>query len=359
MKRNSKKLIIMFAIVCAVLPLSAEIKVGFTGMLDADISTDFKGAYNTSQEFDLGMNLDFGSGVSVGFFATAVQGRVPAAGTDATNRWPAFAFDGITVTLKDKLGKGTTVEIMDLVIQYGMMDSYYFYKRLSLITPETFLRGASFAKDIGSMIYKIVLGADASEKVIASGALKISKLNVMATYYEQSFTHATDGLIGLLSLGAVVDGLPAGIKLTAGFLAPVVDGTPEFGDAAINLSASFSIPLTKKASLAGYVLFTRDDYGINENVLNLNKSGVSMGAFEQFLAYVEPGIKLSEYFAVGLPLEYHKWDGLDDKQIWVVPTLYFYPVSGVEIWLWGQAVIHSTSGMDPDYYAGLETIVKF
>ncbi len=84
-----------------------------------------------------------------------------------------------------------------------------------------------------------------------------------------------------------------------------------------------------------------------------------IGAFEQILAYVEPGYKLSKYLAVGLPLEWHKWDGVSDKQIWIVPTLYIYPVDGVEIWLWGQAVLHSTSGAAPDFYAGLESIIKF
>lgn len=353
-----KKTLILLALLLALSPLAAEIKIGFTGYLDADVVTDFKGNHTAAHEFDLSMGLDFGSGVKVTLSATSYSGRVPAVGQDAADRWTDILFDGLNVALKDKLGAGTTIELIDVGFQYGKMDAYYFYKRLSLITPEAYLRGAAFSKESGKNAFRVLAGLDGGDKAILSGSAKLSGLSVMATYMETAYDPGTGG-IGLLSFGATCEGLPAGIKLIAGFLTPVVAGTPEFGDAALNLAASFSVSLGGNFSLAGFFLFTKDDYGINGNILNVVPGTGGVGAFEQILAYVEPGYKISKHLAVGLPLEWHKWDGVSDKQIWIVPTLYIYPVDGVEIWLWGQAVLHSTSGADPDFYAGIESIIKF
>jgi len=118
-------------LVCITLTLPlAAVKVSFSGDLDADLMADFKGGYLAAHEFGLGMNLDFGSGVSAGFCAASTFGRVPAAGENPTNRWTSLDFDGLTVTLSDKLGTGSSVELIDLVYQYGSMDAYYYYKIL-------------------------------------------------------------------------------------------------------------------------------------------------------------------------------------------------------------------------------------
>jgi len=225
-----------------------------------------------------------------------------------------------------------------------------YYKRLSIITPETFLRGAAFAMSSEKIEYKVMAGVDGDKDAVISGNIKFSGLDIMASYKQRAFTLDNTNR-GALALGATFEGLPAGIKLTAGFISPVIEGTPEFGDAALNLSVSFSLSPGGNLSLAGYLLYTMDDEGINENYLGV--------ALEEFLAYVEPGVKLSDYLSFGLPIEFHKFHASDVKeQIWIVPTLYIYPVKGVEIWLWAQAILYTESG-DPDFYGGLETIVRF
>jgi hypothetical protein len=75
---------------------------------------------------------------------------------------------------------------------------------------------------------------------------------------------------------------------------------------------------------------------------------------DDLLIYIEPGISLNDVFAAGLPLEFHQ---LDTEQFWAVPTLYLYPASGAEIWLWAGGVFPDKG--DASFSAGSEVIVNF
>jgi len=345
-----KKIIIVLIVLLSVLPLTAT-KVSVSGLLDADVTTDFKGGYTAGHELDLTLSVDLLNGVSVDLFTTAINGRVPAAGAamDGATRWGNMVFDGVTLKLKDKLGKGSTVSLIDLVFQYGGMDAYYFYKRLSIITPETFLRGASFSKTSTNMSYSVLAGADSEKGAIISGSIKFGGISLLASFYEKKLNNAP-----ILSVGVVVENLPLSGKLIIGGIVPVIDGSMETANSALNLAYSFSLGLGPQWSLAGMVMYTDDAYGVDNAVFGVN--------YENLLIYMEPGIKFSKYVAVGLPVELHKWIATaastkEGEELWIVPTLYFYPTDGVEIWVWGQVVL--AEGAEPGYFGGLETIVKF
>jgi hypothetical protein len=93
--------------------------------------------------------------------------------------------------------------------------------------------------------------------------------------------------------------------------------------------------------------------------------------FDDLFVYIEPGYSLSGTYSLGLPLEFHDASEANaalqgyDQSVWVVPTLYIYPGSSVQWWIWAQMVkpttvpTGSTSSMDPQYFAGSEIIFKF
>jgi hypothetical protein len=88
---------------------------------------------------------------------------------------------------------------------------------------------------------------------------------------------------------------------------------------------------------------------------------------DRMIIYVEPGYALSDRVAIGLPLEYHDAPANNavalgyDRSLWVVPTLYIYPGSNIQWWIWGQVIkpISGLAGTDPLFFAGSELIFNF
>ncbi|MBD3241183.1 MAG: hypothetical protein GF331_11405 [Chitinivibrionales bacterium] len=370
---------IFVVLLCAWLGASAEPpKVSFSGYLDADVLTDFEGNFFTNQELDLGMSLAFGEKVSANVYATVLAGAIPAGTGRPAERWAALLFDGFDITFETGIG---TFSVGDLVYQYGGFN-YYFYKRLSMITPESFTRGLSYSFEAGALKQTILLGAadDADEllsyrvqtveadtievngdsivdfgnsaDVVGKSELAITEGHSVSLFYglrmdvakpfDAENARVFGGLEYLGSFGEVLE-----LKADFGYqnyggeastFSLLVEPLLTFGD--FSIAASY------------YQFFDPDDTGRN-----------FIG--DEMYVYVEPGYAFSEMIALGLPLEVHEEESDDDtmefvdkSSFWAVPTLYIYPADGVEWWLWGQVAV-PFSGDDPIYAVGSEIIVEF
>ncbi len=353
-----RKIFLVMVIVLLGTASLLAVDISVSGFLDADIVTDFKGNYFAGNEFDLTLGIKFTSNVSVFFYATAYSGRVPAAGPEAGSRFPDLAFDGVALEVTDALSKGDKVTVNDLAFQFGKLDGYYFYKRLSIITPETFARGIAYSMSVGGGTLSTYLGVDKGTMgAIVAASFELGSISLIASYYEQGVSSiSTARTAPFLPVGMVVKGLPLSGKLTIGGVLPVDGGSLEIKNSSFNIVYDFNTSLGGSLSLAGMLMYSDDSTGLNSTVFGSQcLAGIN---FENILIYLEPGISLSKKVAFGLPVEYHKMnDTVGTEQIWIVPTLYFYPASGVEVWVWGQVVLQDKA--EPLYFSGIESIVKF
>ena len=139
---------------------TAAPEVSFSGYLDADVWGDLTGNYYANSELDLGMGMKFSDKVASHFYATVWSangehpGSVPAGLAPPDERWLSVLFDGFDITFETGLG---TFAVGDLVYQYGKFN-YYFYKRLSMITGESFSRGLQYSFNSGIFTQQILLG---------------------------------------------------------------------------------------------------------------------------------------------------------------------------------------------------------
>jgi hypothetical protein len=93
--------------------------------------------------------------------------------------------------------------------------------------------------------------------------------------------------------------------------------------------------------------------------------------FDDIFVYIGPGYSLNKTYGLGLPIEFHDASAANaflqgyDQSVWAVPTLYIYPGSGVQWWIWAQIVkpttspSGSTTSIGPRYFAGSEIVFKF
>lgn len=369
--RHTSSIITCSLLLCAWLGVSAEPSVSFSGYLDSDVWTDFAGSFFSNDELDFGMNVKFSDKVSVGVCATVVSGSVPAgpglpggstqAGlyiigsdtleiTDDYSRWVAIAFDGITLSYESAIG---TFSVGDLVYQYGAFN-YYLYKRLSMITSESFTRGLQY--DFGGDVVSqtVLIGSadmDAVGDIGGATNVAIGDDHGIGVYYGlrgsvvESFEDATTVYAGLEYTGAFGDAFE--LKLDIGY--QNLAGPDRANTVSLLLEPSLSLG---KFSLAlSYYQFIDPD-----------ETGSSFVGEDMFV-YLEPGISIADPFAVGLPLELHAMgpvDALaDDGQFWAVPTAYIYPVDGVEWWVWGQVIVPLADAGDVGFGLGSEVIVEF
>lgn len=343
--------------------------VSFGGYLDSDVWTDFAGSFFSNDELDLAMGIGFGGKVSVGVCLTVASGSVPAGTglpggatvgkyvigsdtlviTDSHTRWVSVAFDGITLSFDSKVG---AFSVGDLVYQYGGF-SYYLYKRLSMITPESFTRGVQYTTGSDAITQSLLIGsADADGTGDAGGATELSldESHSVGLYYGirgsvvESFETASTIYAGIeyaVSLGEAVE-----LKLDVGYRN--LPGAERSN--AVAVLAEPSLALGRFSLAASYYQYFDPD-----------ETGTSF-VDEDMYGYLEPGMSIADPFAVGLPLEIHAMgpvDGLaDDGQFWAVPTAYIYPAAGVEWWVWGQLAVPLAGG-DLAYGLGSEIIAKF
>lgn len=345
---------------------AASPQIDFSGYLDADVWADLKGRYYANSELDLGMSLKFNDKVSAHVYATVNSannanspGRVPAGIGNPSDRWLDMKFDGFDMTFFSSIG---TFSVGDLVYQYGKFN-YYYYKRLSMITPEGFTRGVRYSIGNDHITQEVTAGISDLGETIAD---------------VQGVTNLTIAEKHLLSLSYGIQNnsmlsFSTGSKIFTG-----VEYLGKFGEV-LSLKADF-----------GYINFPGEERKnvftfLVEPLLSFGKFTTAMTAYtmldpdsantdlaasplfginDEFFFYIEPGFSFTENFAVGLPLEIHGMDleNKDDNSIWAVPTLYIYPTENVQWWLWGQVVVPvaENSAIDDLLYGiGSEIIVSF
>ncbi|MFP4415699.1 MAG: hypothetical protein ACLFSB_00355 [Chitinispirillaceae bacterium] len=381
-----------FTLVAAMsLLVHAQPEVTFSGFLDADVVADFDGNFYANQELDVGMSLAFAENVSANLYVTMLLGRVPA-GTDPVrgDRWVSVLFDGFDITFDTKIG---TFSVGDLVYQYGGFN-YYYYKRLSMITPESFTRGIQYSLGTEMFTQMLLVGVtDSPEELIpvdvggviidtvetdvneldlfgASGLTLADGQSVEAYYgvrfdVQEGFSEAGAVLTGLEYNGLFGDALS--LKADVGY-----QNLPN-GDERANVVTILVEPVLTldKFSLAASFYTLVDPDSINEP----GSDDALFGLDDELFFYIEPGYAFTEMIAAGLPLEYHEaaiyeadditGEEYEDASIWVVPTLYVYPADGVQWWLWGGATIPVSDtdidGEDTEvsFSVGSEIIVEF
>jgi hypothetical protein len=340
-------------------------EISFSGYLDADVWVDLRGSYFTNSELDLGLSLQFNPKISAHVYTTvnsvyslSGQGQIPAGAGLPSERWIEVHFDGFDITWESKIG---TFKVGDLVYQYGKFN-YYFYKRLSMITKESFTRGLSYGLGNEKIRQEITAGvADVGDNVADLHGLTGVNLNEnhsLELYYGmrgsslEEISSGTDFFAGAHYLGSIGDYLS--VKADVGYTS--IGGTDRGNVLSLLLEPSLTF---NRFSLAftGYALFDPDS--VNELA-----DDPLFGIADELMFYVEPGYSFNEKFAAGLPLEYHGADleNKDDNAFWAVPTFYIYPAENIQWWLWGQVVgplSDGVKGKDLLYGIGSEIIVEF
>ncbi|MBD3418610.1 MAG: hypothetical protein GF398_00685 [Chitinivibrionales bacterium] len=348
--------------------------VSFSGYLDSDVWTDFEGNFYTNDELDLGLNVAFSEKISADVFVTILtsnapsgRGSIPAGDGHPAERWVSVAFDGVGINYESDFG---TFTVGDLVYQYGGFN-YYFYKRLSMITPENFTRGVQYSIGSDAFTQTVLVGvtdmSGSSGDIIGASEFAFSQELGLALYYGVrgevvgGFGYGSDLFAGTEFNGSFGEAIS--VKLDIGFQnfatvddsgMTIMDGDDpkRFSTIALLLEPGLSLDKLSTALSVYYVV-------------DPDESGHYPGADEQFFAYVEPGFAFTDVFALGLPLEVHSGglaeDLVDTGEFWVVPTGYIYPFEKVEWWIWagGYFPFDADIGGDPYYALGSEIIVNF
>ncbi|MDG5815218.1 hypothetical protein QA601_09015 [Chitinispirillales bacterium ANBcel5] len=341
-----------------ILPVSSQPDLSISGYLDTDVWTDFSGNYFTNSELDLGAEFIFSDNVSANLYVTVNSdayapsgGRIPAGQGDPSERWLQVNIDGFDVTYASPYG---TFSVGDLVYQFGTFD-YYFYKRRSMITPESFTRGLSYSLDLGSVTQELILGvADVDYNTVDAigvSSIGINENHSLSLAYGIRGSALEDfsgfnlfggaeynGSFGMLDIKADIGFTNYGAEDRYNVLTLLVEPYMEMA----NFYTAFAF----------YRLFDFDEINSPESPL--------FGIEDEMFFYFEPGYAFNDVVAFGLPIEYHWFvlDDDDDNEVWLVPTFYVFPADGVEWWIWGQAAF-PTNSEDPGYALGMEIIVSF
>jgi hypothetical protein len=323
-------------------------KVYVTGDVDADMAVGFGQA---GSGFGYALDVNFTFGVSLGkasaelylTVTTGDAGDLPAGGSTGGKWWPYAAFDGAAIMVAD-IGGFLSLDVFDYVTDIGSV-SYYWLKNYPLAAPTMYPRGLQAHVAIGEG-NEVVVGAgiDDGDTYLFSGSVSVKdglfSLGAAASYNTGSYNFVT--------LGAAL-AVHELLNVVVGTVMPV--SGKKF---AIHGGVEGSLGISDSLSLA-YSVFGGTD--------STSRTDVFGDRFvETLLVYAEPGYSFSEEFTIGLPLEYHLFgstiNGESSSEVWVVPTLYFYPAEGMEIWLWGQSVF-GIGDSEPSLFAGTEIIFSF
>jgi len=323
-------------------------EVSISGGLDADMAGDWNNdesyfEFQSNNELDLTLGVQFSENVTVEAYATTVTGTLPYGGGAVEDRWGSFDFDGLTLLwdVSDML----SLSVGDLVFYEGG-PSYYTYKTYASVIPETFTRGVQF--DVSGLSFAFgsadVTGAAGAPTVLdAYLAYTLESDAFMLKPFAFTRIDQADDLAIAAGVSTSVSAGDLGVDATVG-----INKVGE-GDVATSILVEPSIGMGDM-SVAGsfYYAILPDD-------------GSTVGSIpEEGYFYVEPGMSLSDGFAVGLPLEFHLGaKDVDDESIWVVPTAYFYPAEDVEWWVWAGAVIPTYDDGETAFSIGSEVIASF
>lgn len=350
--------VILLSIAAAAAPAP---EVTISGYLDADGWADFTGKYYTNTELDLGLTAKFSDAVSAHVYVTANgvysksgAGSIPAGSGVPDERWLTMNFDGFDITYASPFG---TFAVGDIVYQYGKFN-YYFYKRKSMITTESFSRGIKYSVGNDKFTQDLQIGiADIdmyTADVNGASAINISESQSVGIFYgirgssQPEFKEGSNIFAGFEYNGSFEDVLS--LKLDVGYNSIA-------GEERTNLT---TILIEPSLSLGSFTVAATAFIGIDD-VDSVNIAADHLGIGDEMFYYVEPGYSFNDYFGIGLPLEYHdpNVDIKKDGAFWVVPTFYIYPNENVQWWIWGQVVKYTEKGADNAYGFGSEIIVTF
>lgn len=356
-----------------------EKTVSFSGYLDSDVWTDLAGNFFTNDELDLGMRVAFSEKVSTNIYLTVLGGAIPAGGGEPGDRWVSVLFDGVDITFDTRIG---TFSVGDLVYQHGCFN-YYLYKRLSMITPETFSRGIRYSIGTDRFNQSVMVGAaDEADELIAYHVVSTSGDTAIING-DDPLAEGNGGDISGASMFTFNDN--HSLSLFYGVRADVFKGYKADGKfySGMEYNGAFGDLFELKFDF-GYTNVSGDYNSIAllvEPCLTVNDFSTAMtfyrlieldpvgdvsgdalfGMDDELFAYIEPGYSFTDMVAAGLPVEYHSFDleNTNDDELWFVPTFYVYPFDKVEWWLWVQAGVPFAEGEDVYYGLGSELIVEF
>ncbi|MBN1600529.1 MAG: hypothetical protein JW915_02920 [Chitinispirillaceae bacterium] len=350
--------VILLSIAAAAAPAP---EVSFSGYLDADGWADFTGKYYTNTELDLGLTAKFSDAVSAHVYVTANgvysksgAGSIPAGSGVPDERWLTMNFDGFDITWASPYG---TFAVGDIVYQYGTFN-YYFYKRKSMITMESFSRGVKYSIGNEKFTQDIQAGiADIDQHtadVNGKSMITISETQNAGLFYGirgsslSGFKEGSDFFAGLEYNGSFGDKLALKIDIGYNSIA---------GEERTNLT---TILLEPSLSFGKFTVAATAFIGLDD-VDSVNVTADHLGIGDEMFYYVEPGYSVNDHFGIGLPLEYHdpNSDIEKDGAFWIVPTFYIYPIENVQWWIWGQVVKYTDENTDNAYGFGSEIIVTF
>ncbi|MBN2037111.1 MAG: hypothetical protein JW768_10250 [Chitinispirillaceae bacterium] len=356
--KSTTRMAALLVTVCLYLA-AADPTVSIGGYLDADVWGDLTGHYFANSELDLGTTIAFSKSVSAHVYTTVwsanapYPGKIPAGFALPEQRWLSVLFDGYDITLNSRFG---TFAAGDLAYQFGEFN-YYFYKRQSMITPESFTRGVRYAAGNDAITQEILFGiADrngSTADIQGVTGLALGAPGSLQLCYgvrndaRRSFESGTDVYAGAEYLVSFADMLS--IKADVGYMN---NAGPERSPV-VSLLFEPSITFGKwSAAVTGFIMLDNDTAVNSAGLLNID---------DEMFFYLEPGYAFSDHVGIGLPLEYHAYDlsNQDDNQVWVVPTCYLYPEEKVQWWLWGQVVYPMVDDAGLGYGIGSEIIVTF
>jgi hypothetical protein len=347
--------------------VTAAPEVSFSGYLDADGWADFKGSYYTNTELDLGLTVKFSDAVCAhvyttanGVYSASQSGNVPAGLGAPSERWLTMNFDGFDITYASPIG---TFAVGDIVYQYGKFN-YYFYKRFSMITKESFSRGIKYSLGNDKFTQDLQVGiADLdgySTDVNGASSIKISESQNVGVFYgirgssKLSFKEGQNFFAGIEYKGSFGD--VVSLKLDVGYNNIAGEERTNLTTILIEPSLAFG-----KFTVAGTAFIGIDDVDSVNVAATTFSVNNKIALLDEMFFYVEPGVTFNDHFGFGLPLEYHdpNVDIEKDGAFWIVPTFYIYPIENVQWWIWGQGVKYVADGADNAFGFGSEIIVTF
>jgi hypothetical protein len=332
-------------------------RIGFSGYVDGDFSTTVASdlsdpAHATGLEADLTTTVTFTPRLSAFVYTTLNDGAVPSQG--AGNTWDDLNFDGVAVHWR--YTRATTVMIGDLTSGSGYF-SYYRNKRTAAVVGEERVRGAGFRNgglQVQTGVSQDSLGSAENWSTYVEWRRPIN--SVMTWMPSARYTAGVDHAWPF-ELGVTFEGrFEQQLKVDAHFGMNYWNNDRDAGTVVL-IEPSYAYD----RYLFSATLFYNDKGEVPAP--NSVRQTVTGAFLDDFLVYVEPAYTLDKTFAVGLPLEFHNpsLTVSRDESLWLVPTLYVYPVQGAEWTVWAKATkpLRSGSGGYPDYGAGSEILFRF
>lgn len=336
-------------------PEEPEISFYVSGDVDADMASGLGGSYEGighALDANFTFGTAFGDKVAGELYVTMTSGDaadLPAFGPVGGKWDPVMAFDGVSIMISD-LFDVMSLTVMDYCYDTGS-SSYYLFKNQDMIIPLYYPRGLQASFNIkGKASFEAGFGVDDGDA--DSVFLTHAKLGINKS--------SGDPLLNILfGLGKEYGAENLAFS-AAGIDLMINDYVRIFGGALFPVTSSMDIAVHGGLEGAAGGDFSVA-YAIMGGTDTPERTKLGETFTETFMVYVEPGYAFSDYFAAGLPLEFHMYgkeiNGAESSQFWVVPTFYFYPMDGMEIWAWGQTVF--AGGEDPGFYAGLEVMFGF